>query len=200
MRNFWMKIRMPLAVLLILGATLVMARLFSGPEDTWIKNDRGEWVMHGKPSAPAPAPDYRPPVSDRLLPWVFFVSFALPLLFLGMHKYHNRLTFDKATRDIRFLGYLSTSLVLFGLLVSVGIQAVLWIEEPGDASPPVPVRDLIFLVILAGYGALSILLGVLFFVLKRNSNDHYHLERSRREILEALEGIQKSGMGSLGEK
>ena len=193
------RIRIPLAVLCILGATLVMARLFSGPEDTWIKNDHGEWVMHGKPSGPAPAPDYRPPVADRVLPWVFFVSFALPLLFLGMHKYHNRLTFDKATRDIRFLGYLSTSLVLFGVLVSVGIQAVLWIEEPGDASPPVPVRDLIFIVILAGYGALSILLGVLFFVLKRNTHDHYRLECSRREILEALEVLQK-GTGPLKEK
>lgn len=189
MRNFWMKIRMPLAALLILGATLVMARLFSGPEDTWIKNDRGEWVMHGHPRGPMPAPDYRPPLMDTVMPWIFLASFTITLLFLGMHKHHNRLTFEKASRDIRFFGYLSSALVLFGLLVSVGLMVELGLGETEGES--LPGKDIFFIYLLAGYGALSILVGLLFFVLKRNTNDHYQLERSRREILEALEALQK---------
>ena len=75
MHRLWMRIRMPFVIVVLLVITLAMARLFSGPEDTWIKNDRGEWVKHGSPSEPPPPEDYREPVYHLVIPLVFLLTF-----------------------------------------------------------------------------------------------------------------------------
>ncbi len=185
MRRIWMRIRMPLAVVAILIITLAMVRLFSGPEDTWIKNERGEWVEHGHPAGPPPTQEYREPITHLLVPLGFLVSFAVPLFLLGIHKPHNRLTFETATRDIKFFGYLSTALFLFGILVGAGLM--LEMVFAGTGTGAVGGVELLFICFLAGFAALCIVFSIQFFMLKRNCIDHYQLEKSYRELMEVLE-------------
>ena len=187
MRRLWMRIRMPLAVITVLLITLAMARLFSGPEDTWTKNERGEWIKHGYPAGPAPTQEYQEPISRLIVPLGFLVSFAVPLFLLGLHKPHNRLTFDAATRDLKFFGYLSTALVLFGILVGAGVMFEIALAFTGSEAAALHGRELLFLFSLMGFAGLCILVGIQFFALKRSCNDHYQLEKSYRELREVLE-------------
>ena len=180
MRHLWTRIRMPLAIVVLLIITLAMARLFSGPEDTWIKNDSGEWIKHGYPSGPPPAEDYREPITHLVIPLTFLVAFVASLFFLRFHKLHNRLNYETATRDIKFLGYVSTALFLFGILTAAGLIIEIGLTDNGDLQ----LQEFLLIISIEGFAGLCIILGVLFFVLKRNCNDHYQLEKSHREMLE----------------
>ena len=131
MKHLWIRIRMPLAVILLLVITLAMARLFSGPEDTWIKNEQGEWIKHGYPSGPPPAQDYRKPITYTIFPIFFLAAFAVPLFFIKFHKLHNRLIFETASRDIKFFGYVSTALFIMGFLTGAGLIAEICMAEGG---------------------------------------------------------------------
>jgi len=96
------------------------------------------------------------------------------------------LNFEKAARDIKFLGYVSTALFLLGILILIGLI----IEIGLTASSNMGSQDFfnIFIIFsLEGFAGICIVLGILFFVLKRNCNDHYQLEKSRRELMEILE-------------
>jgi hypothetical protein len=187
MRHLWLKIRLPLAIFILLVFTLIMVRVFSGPEDTWIKNDQGEWVKHGAPAGSPPA-DGRQPLRNIILPLLFIAGFAVPLFFIGFHKLHNRLTFDIAKRDMKVFGYLSTAFPLVGVLIMVGLLVELGFAQPDEA---LPVQDMLFTMLfifsLEGFAGLCILAGVVCLAMKRTTNDHYQLERSRRELLEILE-------------
>lgn len=186
MHRLWLRIRMPLAIVALLVITLAMARLFSGPEDTWIKNDQGEWIKHGCPSGPPPPEDYREPITHLVIPLTFLLAFAAPLFFLRFHKLHNRLNYETVSRDIKFFGYVSTALFLFGILVVAGLMIEIGLAENGDMGSQEFLN--IFIVFsIEGFAGLCIVLGVLFYVLKRNLNDHYQLERSQRELIEILE-------------
>ena len=187
MHRLCMRIRMPFAIVVLLVITLAMARLFSGPEDTWIKNDQGEWVKHGHPSGPPPTEDYRKPVYHLVIPLIFLVTFALPLFFLGKHKPHNRLNFDTVNRDIKFFGYLSTALFLFGILAIAGLSIEILLSDNGNLQS----QEFFVIYSVEGFAGLCILLGVLFFVLKRNCNNHYQLMKSHREITEILENYMR---------
>jgi len=189
MHRLWKRIRMPLAIVFLLIITLAMARLFSGPEDTWIKNEHGEWIKHGNPSAPPPAQDYREPIAYKIIPVIFFVTFALPIFLIGKYKLQNRFNFDTATRDIKFLGYLSTALFLSGILIGFGLIIEIGLAENSTMSETV-VQDFLFFISLEGLAGLCIVIGIQFFMLKRNCNDHYQIERSRREIIEILENLR----------
>ena len=172
MRRVWMRIRMPLAVIAILVIALAMARIFSGPEDTWIKNEHGEWVRHGHPSGPPPAQDYQEPFTHLAVPVAFLVAFAVPLFFISRHKPRNRLNFDTATRDIKLYGYLSTSLFLFGVLVAAGLILELALGgNSGNAGAQADSEALLFIGALLGFAGLCIVLSIQFFLLKRNIND-----------------------------
>ena len=187
MHRLWMRIRMPFVIVVLLVITLAMARLFSGPEDTWIKNDRGEWVKHGFPSGSPPPEDYREPVYHLVIPLVFLVTFAVPLFFLGKHKPFNRLNFDTAARDIKFFGYLSTALFLFGILTIAGLSIEILLADNGDLQ----FQEFFVIFSIEGFAGLCILLGVVLFVLKRNCNDHYQLMKSHREITEIIENYMR---------
>jgi hypothetical protein len=189
MHRFWQKIRTPLAILLLLMATVFMARLFSGPEDAWVRNGQGEWEAHGHPSAPMPDIDYHPPFMEQAFPWIFLAAFAVPLLLRGMHRIQNRLTFETAARDVRFYGYLGNALISFGALIGLGTAVEFAIAYDNLLSPRL--QDLFVFVFLAGLSGLCILLGAISSLAKRNVNDHFHLERGRRELLEALERMRE---------
>ena len=185
MKRLWLKLRMPLAVFVFLLASMTFLRLFSGQEDTWIRGENGEWVKHGNPSAPMPAADYNPPLLWKIMPLMFIASFALTLIFTGFHKQHNRLMYDIATRDIKFLGYISYFLVLTGFLAFTGCAFEIIRATGGNYT--LRAQDLALIQMVYYFSGVCIVCGVVFFVLKRNVNDHYQLEKGRRELLETLE-------------
>jgi hypothetical protein len=189
MKRLWMKIRMPLVVIGLLIITLAMARLFSGPEDSWIKNESGEWIRHGHPGGPPPTQNYREPFYYSVTPFAFLIAFALPLFFSSRHKLHNRLNFDNASRDIKFWGYISTALIAFGILTGIGLSVEVTFTEGkiGNSGS----QEFLVLYALGGISGLCILLGFQFFVLKRNCNDHYRLEKNRQELMEMLENLTR---------
>ncbi len=193
MRRIWLKIRMPLAVIVLLIITLAMARLFSGPEDTWIKNEQGEWMKHGHPSGPPPAEDYHEPLAHIVIPLSFLIAFAAPLFFLRKHKLHNRLNFETASRDVRFFGYMSIALLLFGILVIAGLMVELGFAE-NHVNNDLRIKEFLIIISIAGFAWFCIVFGALFLVLKRNCNDHFQLEKSHREILEILENYSHNQM------
>ena len=186
MHRLWMKIRMPLAVVVLLVIMLAVARLFSGPEDTWIKNDSGEWIKHGYPSGLPPAQDYREPITHVIIPLTFLVAFTVPLFFIRFYKLHNRLNYETAKRDIKFLGYVSTVLFLFGILIGLGLIFEIGFAENGDLQ----LQEFLLIISIEGFAGLCIILGALLFILKRNFNDHFQIERTHREIIEILENYQ----------
>ena len=187
MRTLWLKLRLPLAIFCVLVLTLALVRLFSGPEDSWIRDEQGEWVKHGSPSGPPPAQDYREPARYLILPLIVLAGFAVPLFFFGCHKPQNRLTYDIAKRDMRITGYLSLALPLLGVLLLAGLAVEIGFAGP-DAG--VAVQEQIFSIFcilsLAGFSGLCILIGILSYMVKRTINDHYYLERSRQELIEEL--------------
>ncbi len=193
MKHIWLKLRLPLAIFSLLLLTLVMARLFSGPEDTWIKNDQGEWVKHGHPYGPPPPPDYQEPESHLIIPLMFLAGFVVPLFFIGFHKSHNRLTYEIVKRDLKIMGYLSIALPLTGILIMTGLLVEIGEINFTEQESTIPLQDtffnILFIFSLMGFAGFCILLGPLFYILKRNCNDHYQLEKSRREIIEILETI-----------
>ncbi len=189
MHRLWRRIRLPLTIGILLVCTLAMARLFSGPEDTWIKNERGEWVAHGHPSGPPPAHDYQEPFIHVLIPLSFLVAFAAPLFFLRTHRLHDRLTYETTSRDVKLYGYLSTSLFLFGILTGVGL--ILEISLANN-EPVLRMQEFFAIGSVAGFAVLCLLFGMLFYVLKRTSIDLYQLKKSQREILEMLENHSQS--------
>ncbi len=185
MRHLWLKFRLPFVIFSLLVLTLVMARLFSGPEDTWIKNDQGEWIKHGYPSGPPPSEDYQEPKSHLIIPLIFLAGFFVPLIFICFHKPKNRLTYEIIKRDSTIMGYLSIALPLIGILIMIGIVVEVDFTIPeSTTSIQENLFNIFFVFSLAGFSGLCILLGSIFYVLKRNCNDHYQLERSYRELIE----------------
>ena len=184
MRYLWQKIRMFLAIIAMLLLTLFMARLFSGPEDAWMKNDQGEWVKHGHPDGPPPSNDYQEPKIHGILPFVFLAGFVVPLIFIGSFKLQNRLTYDMSKRDVKILGYLSFALPLTGFLILAGLGLEIGMSEPdGDLS----ISTVLFIFSLAGFSLVCMVSGIIFYALKRNCSDHYYLEKNRHELLEELQ-------------
>ena len=183
MWKFWLRIRMVLTVMIILLIALFMARLFSGPEDTWIRNESGEWVAHGYPSGPPPPDDYHEPIFHFIIPVSFLIAFTLSLFQLRTCKPHNRLTPEIITRDIKFYNYLGTVLILFGMLIILGVILETFMVDNGEIRTP----EFLFVCLLAGCGGISIITGVLLLILKQIRNDHFQLEKSYREIIEKCE-------------
>ena len=89
MKPRWIRFHLFLTVLFLIIITLGMARLFSGPEDTWIRNETGVWVRHGAPAGPPPPDDYTEPVHRMLAP--ILILCTLPVSLILLLKYHKRL-------------------------------------------------------------------------------------------------------------
>ncbi|HDY89871.1 MAG TPA: hypothetical protein ENH82_17355 [bacterium] len=72
---------------------------------------------------------------------------------------------------------------LFGILTGIGLLIEILLADNGDLRT----QDFLIISSIGGFAWLCVVFGILFFVLKRNCNDNYRLEKSHREILEFLE-------------
>ncbi|MFC1489975.1 hypothetical protein ACFL6K_02070 [Candidatus Latescibacterota bacterium] len=162
-----------------------MARLFSGPEDSWIKNDQGEWVQHGVTSGLPPSEDYQEPKSHLIIPLLFLIGFFAPLIFINFHKPKNNLTYEIIRRDMKVMGYLSIALPLIGIFIIIGLGMEMNSAFPeSNLSSQETIFNILFIFALMGFSGLCLLFGPIFYMLKRNCNDHYQLDRSYRELIE----------------
>lgn len=132
------------------------------------------------------------PFSCWIMLLSFLIAFAALLFLFGVNKLHNRLNFDAALRDIKFIGYIVTAFIIFGILTGLGLMVELhmWGYELHE-NQELLIVNLLVIITLAGFTGLCIMLGAIGSVLKRNCNDHYQLEKSHREIMEMLETIQR---------
>jgi hypothetical protein len=189
MNTLWIRLRLPLAIFTVLIMTLALARLFSGPEDGWVRNEKGEWEMHGSPSEPSPATDYREPATNIILPVAFLLAFAAPLFMLNFFKSRNRLTFNAATTDQKLFGYIGASLVLFGAFTGLGLLAEMIFGFGNSADQELV--TMIVIIALTLFALSSLMLGVLFFALKRISSDHYQIMKTQRELAETITTLSR---------
>ena len=184
MNRLWIRARLPLAIFGVLLVAVVMARLFSGPEDAWVRNKSGEWVSHGVPSGVPPEGGVHDSSIHLVVPAAFLVSFAGPLVLLGLFRARDRLTYSAMVGDQRLFGYLGISFAVFGVLTGLGLCGEILVAAGSSAG----LDDLSIVVFgaLTGFALFSCIIGVLFFVLKRLTGDHYLLMKSQREIVEKL--------------
>ncbi len=171
MHRLWIRIRLPLAMVVLLVINLGMARLFSGPEDTWIKNSQGEWIKHGYPSGPPPPQDYKKPFSHQIVPFFFFIPIVVPLFYIKKYKPQHRLNFDKITSDIRYYVYIYTSFFLLGIIILIGLILEVDFSLIGNFQ----LQEFLVIISIVGFAGLCILISYIFFLLKRKRSNYLNL-------------------------
>ncbi len=171
MHRLWIRIRLPLAMVVLLVINLGMARLFSGPEDTWIKNSQGEWIKHGYPSGPPPPQDYEKPFSHQIVPFFFIIPIVVPLFYIKKYKPQHRRDFDKITIDIRYYVYIYTSFFLLGILILIGLILEVDFSLIGNFQ----LQEFLVIISMVGFAGLCILISYIFFLLKRKRSNYLNL-------------------------
>ncbi len=173
MHHLWIRVRLPFAIVVLLVINLTMARLFSGPEDTWIKNDRGEWIKHGYPSGSPPPQDYQEPLSQTVIPFLFFLPIIVPLFLIKRHTSHQNMDSFRIASDIRFYGYISMSLFLVGTILLIGLIVEIGFGFTGDIQ--LQVQELLTVISIGFFAVLCIFISYICFLQKRKYNNQYQL-------------------------
>ena len=185
--NAWTVTKWALLVIAALGLAVGLARVFSGPEDAWVRDAQGNWVEHGHPAGPPPASDYRPPWTERVLPWVILGLAVAGLVGGALVSRRRPASREELSRDVRFWGTLSIATFVVGMLTLLGLVAlvvagtVLRLDRLSDLGMAIGVAALISLLgflSLAGLQALGI---------KKLLEAHYDLKRATGLLQDTLE-------------
>ena len=176
--------------LLVVAAGLVLAvglaRVFSGPEDTWIRGPGGRWVAHGHPAGPPPAADFRPSLAERATPWLVLGLFAMGALASAARSPRAPAGRGDINHMVRVLGTVSGLSWVASLCVLVGLAGLLMgrfgtaLQDAGAA-----------LLAVAGLAAFFGLLGAQMHVAKKVLEAHYDLKRSLELLQDAVERLGK---------
>jgi hypothetical protein len=178
-----------LALLLALGA----ARLFSGPEDTWVRDSSGRWVAHGHPAGPPPAADYRPPATERFLPWLVLAIAAVGLAAAILLSGRALATRERIERSLRFFGALTFLSAALAAALAVGLLASLATGVCcGPGGAPLSHQSLFLLLAVAGLAAFLGLLALHAQGTKKVLEAHYDLKRAIALLQETLERAGES--------
>ncbi|MDH4180272.1 MAG: hypothetical protein OEV33_07150 [Armatimonadota bacterium] len=191
--TFWHVAKWVGLVVMVFVLAVTLARLFSGPEDTWIRDASGEWVAHGHPAGPPPPEDYRPPATERFIPWfvlaVAAVSLAAALLLSGRAPASR----EGLERNLRFYGALS--LVSGALAVATAAGLVATLAQAffcGPGAEPLPNQSLFLILTVAGFAALLGLLALHAQVTKKVLEAHYDLKRTAALLQDTVERLAES--------
>jgi len=177
-------------VLLLLLVTVVavgLARLFSGPEDGWVRDASGKWVAHGHPAGPPPPDSYQPPLTERVVPWVVLGLFAVGGLVAAATSARARANRDELNHMVRVLGTVSTLAWISALCVMIGLASMLMNglgSAFGDASLAV--------MVMSGIAAFLGLPGAQMHTAKKVLEAHYDLKRSVQLLQETVEQLARS--------
>lgn len=176
--------QLALLLLLVTGMAVGLARLFSGPEDGWVRNANGKWVAHGHPAGPPPPDGYRPPLTERVVPWVVLGLFAVGGLVAAATSARARANRDELNHMVRVLGTVSTLAWVAALCVMIGLVSMLAnglgsaFEDAGAA-----------MVVLAGMAGFTGLLGAQMHTAKKVLEAHYDLKRSIQMLQDTVERL-----------
>lgn len=180
-------------VVAALVLTVGLARLFSGPEDTWIKDESGQWVAHGHPAGPPPAADYQQPWSERVLPVLLLGAFGAAMLATALWSSRSVATAQNISRSLRFLG--GVSMIAGTLAASLGIAiAVTVASELGSAFD----QPEVILLILLGLTAFLVLVAANAHVAKKVLEAHYDLRRQAALMQDTVERLREELLGGAG--
>jgi len=184
----WKTVRWILLVLVVAAVAVVLARGFSGSEDTWIRGAGGRWVAHGHPAGPPPAADYEAPLIERLLPWGVLVLFALGGLIAALTSARARASRDELDHMVRTVGTASTLAWVAALCVMI----VLCTKLMGGLGSAFEDTSLAVLA-MAGLAAFMGLLGQQMYVVKKVVEAHYDLKRSLALLQDSVERLGAGG-------
>ncbi|UCC67798.1 MAG: hypothetical protein JSV79_11880 [Armatimonadota bacterium] len=191
--SFWHVTKWVGLVIMVLVLAVTLARLFSGPEDAWVRDASGKWVAHGHPAGPPPAEDYRPPATERVLPLVVLViavaGLAAALLLSGRAPASR----EGLERNLRFYGALS--LVSGALAVATAAALAATLAQGfccGPGAEPLSNQSLFVILTAAGFAALLGLLALHAQVTKKVLEAHYDLKRTAALLQDTVERLAES--------
>lgn len=191
--SLWQVVKWVALVVLALGLTVALARIFSGSEDAWVRAADGTWVAHGHPAGPPPSADYRPPWPERVLPWFLLVAFAggvLAAMFLSARAPANREGID---RSVRFLGAVSIITAVLAGCLSLALLASLATGLGAVFDDPFAV-----VLVLLGLAAFLGLIAAQAHGTKKVLEAHYDLKRTAALLQDAVERLGESHAGTAG--
>ena len=184
--TFWHGAKWVALVLLTFMLAVTLARLFSGPEDTWVRDASGKWVAHGHPAGPPPPEDYRPPATERVLPWVVLpvaaVSLSAALLLSGRAPAGR----EALERNLRFYGALS---LVSGALAAATAAGLVTTLAGCFWAGPLSNQSLFIILTIAGFAALLGLLALHAQVTKKVLEAHYDLKRTAMLLQDTVERL-----------
>lgn len=190
--NPWQLAKWSLLTVVVLALGLGLARLFSGPEDTWVRDESGAWVAHGRPAGPPPAPEYRAPLAERALPWAILGVSALGLIGGALLSRRRPVSQAALARDVRFFGTVSVaaaallSATAAGLVVTVLISA----GHARTLSTGEGAITAIALACLAGLLAFLALVALQAYGVRRVLEANYELRRAAALLQDTVERLQ----------
>ena len=185
--NWWQAAKWAALVVLALAVTIGLARIFSGPEDTWIRGEGGQWVAHGHPGSPPPPPGYEPPASERVLPGLLLLAFVAGLLAAVFLSSRSPTTADDIGRNLRFLGAVSVLTTVLAASLGLALGASIWSGLGVAFDEPAVV-----ILVLLGLAAFLGLLGVNAHGTKKVLEAHYDLKRQAALLQEAVDSLSQS--------
>jgi hypothetical protein len=188
MMKAWRVVRWSALVLVALVLAVGLARLFSGPEDGWVRDSAGRWVAHGHPAGPPPV---NQPAAEKVLPWVVLGALALGLGAAAVLSVRSRTTRAVLHRDLRFCGAVS---VVSGVLAAVVLAGVAATLGTGVCCGPGELTNgtLFLLIALLGLSGFLALLSIHMHGTKRVLEAHYDLKRASDRLQEAIDRLEQS--------
>lgn len=196
--NVWHVLKWAALVVLMLALTMVLARLFAGGEDSWVRAPDGTWVAHGHPAGPPPGPEYQTPWPERVLPWVLLAAFASGLLAAAVFASRAPASRESIDRSLRFAGGVS---VISAFIASALLLALLVTFAAGlGAGWEEPLAEVALLLALLGGAAFLGLLSIQAYGVKKVLEAHYDLKRMGQLLQDTLERLDpaSSAGGNLG--
>jgi hypothetical protein len=188
----WQIARWVLLVLWIAAMAVFFARVFSGPEDTWIRDASGRWIAHGHPAGPPPPVGYQPPAAERTLPAFLLAFFATGLLAAVLLSGRSPAGADSLNRGIRYFGTVSIVSTVLAIGLAIGVAVTLLTSRGAMLNDPT-----LIILCLAGVAMLLKLLSWHADSTKKVLEAHYDLKRQLALLQDTVERMSP-GRANMG--
>jgi hypothetical protein len=184
--RLWQIGRWVLLIVWFAAMSLLFARLFSGPEDTWIKDGGGRWVAHGHPAGPPPPLGYHAPAGEQTVPIVLLCLFAAGLVAAVLLSGRSPAGVDALSRSIRYFGTVSIISTILAIGVATGVAATLFTARGAPFDDPTLV-----ILCLLGVAMLLKLMSWHADSTKKVLEAHYDLKRQMGLLQDMVERLSR---------
>ena len=186
--SFWNVAKWVGLAVVVLALAVMLARIFSGPEDTWVRDAAGRWVAHGHPASPPPSADYRAPWHERVLPWLIIGLAVVGLAGGALLSARSPATRGDLGWNVRFFGAVSIVAFVLATALAVALGLTLASASGGEMSN----ETLLVVLALLGVAGLLVLFGLHAHGTKKLLEAHYDLKRTAALLQETVEGLAQS--------